>query len=317
MQIFHSFAELGCLDRPVHWAIGFFDGVHRGHVRVMHSADTPDALRGVITFARHPLALLHPSTQPLLITPWSVYKAQLIAELGGADVLLILPFNNQLAALTPEQFLDTLGEACHVTGVSVGENWRFGAGGIGNAEKLRQEGTKRGWHIRICPLEHHLGSPVCSQRIRTALAGGDLSLAAALLGHPFVIAGHVEHGQHLARRLGFPTANITIRPHSALPPAGVYAVRAHVGNTELQGIANLGLRPSIIEQRKLPRLEVHFPHWQGDLYNCSLAVQLCRFIRPERQFPSLDALQSQVLDDISSLDSQAIMPILPTSSSEN
>ncbi len=317
MQIFHSFAELHCLERPVHWAIGFFDGVHRGHVRVMHSADTPDALRGVITFARHPLALLRPASQPPLITPRAEYKARLIDELGKADVLLCLPFDARLAALTPEQFLDTLGEACRVAGISVGENWRFGAGGCGNAERLRHEGTQRGWHIRICPLEHHLGAPVSSQRIRAALAGGNISLATALLGHPFVIAGRVEHGQHLARRLGFPTANIPICPHSALPPAGVYAVSASVQNAELNGIANLGLRPSIAEQRKLPRLEVHFPHWQGDLYGCSLAVQLRRFMRPEQQFPSLDALQAQVLADISSLDSQAITPNSPTSLSEN
>lgn len=301
MKIFHSLDEVRVLKQPVHWAIGFFDGVHLGHVRVMHSAATAGALRGVITFQQHPLALLRPDAQPLLITPCAQHKAQLIAELGGADVLLCLPFNEELAKLTPVQFLDALEEACRVAGISVGENWRFGVGGTGNTELLTREGARRGWRICICPLERQQGETVSSQRIRATLAAGDLQLAASLLGHPFNIAGTVEHGQHLARRLGFSTANVPVPPHSALPPAGVYAISAHVGNSRLSGIANLGLRPSIAEQRKLPRLEVHFPNWQGDLYGSFLTVQLCRFIRPEQQFPSLDALQNQVLADIASL----------------
>ena len=301
MKIFHSLDEVRFLKQPVHWAIGFFDGVHRGHVRVMHSAATPGALRGVITFQQHPLALLRPDAQPLLITPCAQHKAQLIAELGGADVLLCLPFNEELAKLTPVQFLDALEETCRVAGISVGENWRFGVGGTGNTELLTREGARRGWRICICPLERQQGETVSSQRIRATLTAGNLQLAASLLGHPFTIAGTVEHGQHLARRLGFSTANVPVPPHSALPPAGVYAISARVGDSCLSGIANLGLRPSIAEQRKLPRLEVHFPNWQGDLYGSFLTVQLGRFIRPEQQFPSLDALQNQVLADIASL----------------
>ena len=301
MKIFHSLDEVRVLKQPVHWAIGFFDGVHLGHVRVMHSAATAGALRGVITFQQHPLALLRPDAQPLLITPCAQHKAQLIAELGEADVLLCLPFNDELAKLTPVQFLDALEEACRVAGISVGENWRFGVGSTGNTELLTREGARRGWRICICPLERQQGETVGSQRIRATLAAGDLQLAASLLGHPFNIAGTVEHGQHLARRLGFSTANVPVPPHGALPPAGVYAISARVGNSRLSGIANLGLRPSIAEQRKLPRLEVHFPNWQGDLYGSFLTVQLCRFIRPEQQFPSLDALQNQVLADIASL----------------
>ncbi len=301
MKIFHSLDEVRILRQPIHWAIGFFDGVHRGHVRVMQSANTPEALRGVITFRQHPLALLRPDDQPLLITPNARHKGQLIAELGGADVLLCLPFDAELAALTPVQFLDALGAVCHIAGISVGENWHFGAGGTGNAELLVREGARRGWRTCICPLEQLSGEPVSSHRIRAALTAGDLQLASSLLGHPFVLAGTVEHGQHLARRLGFPTANIPILPHSILPPAGAYAVSARVGNSLLPGIANLGLRPSIAEQRKLPRLEVHFPDWQGDLYESFLLVQICRFIRPEQQFSSLEALQRQVFADISSL----------------
>ncbi len=301
MHIFRSFDELHTLNRPIHWAIGFFDGVHQGHVRVIRSADTPGALRGVMTFEQHPLSLLNPTHQPQLITPCAEYKAELIATLGNADVLLRLPFSADLASLTPVQFLDTLESSCRVVGISVGENWRFGHGGEGDTALLLCEGRRRNWRICICPLEQHSNAPVSSKRIRAALSAGDLSLANSLLGHPFAIAGAVEHGQHLARRLGFPTANIPIPPLSVLPPAGVYAVSARVNGSVLHGIADLGLRPSIAEQIKLPRLETHFPGWQGDLYGLPLRVHLNRFIRSELQFSSQDALQRQVLADIAAL----------------
>lgn len=301
MLICRSFDELRSISKPIHWAIGFFDGVHKGHVRVMHSADTPGALRGVITFEQHPLALFNPTQQPLLITPCPEYKAELISTLGGADVLLRLPFNVELASLSPVQFLDSLESACCVAGISVGENWRFGRGGTGDSSLLSREGERRGWRICISPLEQLHGSPVSSRRIRATLAAGHMQDVADLLGHSFAIAGIVEHGQHLARRLGFPTANISIRPHSALPPAGVYAISCLIDNTLHHGIANLGLRPSIVEQRKLPRLEAHFPGFQGDLYRRQLRVCLSRFIRPEQEFNSLEALRRQVFADIASL----------------
>lgn len=301
MRVFHTFAELRAVEQPIHWAIGFFDGVHTGHVRVMHSAASPGALRGVLTFECHPLALLRPSDQPKLLTPNPQHKNKLIERLGGAEVLLRLPFTPELAALSPVQFLDALTSACRVAGISVGANWHFGSGAVGDAQFLVAEGTRRDIHVCICPLADYDGAPISSRRIRAALSAGQLPACSAMLGHPFCIVGTVEYGQQLGRRLGFPTANLSVPPHSALPPAGVYAVSCPLNGAPQLGIANLGLRPTINECRKLPRLEVHFPNWQGDLYGHMLCVEFSYFIRPERKFPSLDALQRQISADVRKL----------------
>lgn len=300
MKIISSFDELCTLNRPVHWAMGFFDGVHRGHRRVIQSAETPGALRGVFTFAEHPLALLWPEIQPKLLTPDAEQKAQLLEQLG-VEVMLRLPFTREIAALSPVAFLDTLCGACPVAGISVGSNWRFGRDGAGDTELVQEYAARHGIRACVQPLLEQSGETVCSSRIRSSLAAGRLAECEEMLGHPFCICGTVEHGQHLARQLGFPTANITLPPHAALPPFGVYAVTARCGDITLRGMANLGLRPTIDESEKPVRLETHFIGWSGDLYGSRLEVALNRFIRPELRFDSIESLKKQIALDLSSL----------------
>lgn len=296
MKILHSIEELAALNHPVHWAMGFFDGVHRGHRRVIESADTPGAWRGVLTFAQHPLAVLVPEKQPRLITPVAAQKRALIEALG-VDVLLELPFTRELAAMAPLAFLDSLRAACPVAGVSVGRNWHFGKGGVGNAVFVEEYAAAHGLRACVQKLAELEGEQICSTRIRELLAAGDLLRAEMMLGHPFSICGVVEHGQHLARRLGFPTANIEVHPMAMLPPAGVYEVRVD----GMRGIANLGLRPTIQESRKVVRLETHLLDWNGDLYGRELLVELRRFLRPERRFASVDELRAQIEADVQML----------------
>lgn len=298
MQIHLSLESLRHEPRPIHWAMGFFDGVHTGHRRVMHSATTPGALRGVLTFARHPLALLCPEKQPLLLTPDAEYKAELIAREGGADLLLRLPFTPELAALSPESFLDALAGVSRIAGISVGANWRFGSGGSGTPELLQREGRKRGFRVCVNPLSSAGGECVSSSRIRAALAAGALSEVAAMLGRRFCAVGQVQHGQHLARRLGFPTANLRLPAQAALPPFGVYRVLCHTGSGSYPGLANLGLRPTIHEATKVPGLETHLPGHELDLYGQRIAVEFIDFMRPERAFASLEELQAQVQRDL-------------------
>ncbi len=297
MQILSSLEELERLGRPVHWAMGFFDGVHLGHARVIRSASTPGALRGVLTFRQHPLSLLCPEKQPLLLTPDREQKEALLAALG-VDVMLCLPFTPGLAALSPTDFLDALRAACPLAGVSVGANWHFGRGGAGDTTFLRQYAADHHFPALVQELVERGGQRVCSSLIRCCLREGKLRRAEELLGHPFRICGTVEHGQHLARQLGFPTANLTLPERAALPPLGVYEVQAILGEKPWRGVANLGLRPTIREEKKIIRLETHFPRWQGDLYGQRLEVELCRFLRPEQRFDSLDALKEQMALDL-------------------
>lgn len=302
MQIFHSFAELNKVPCPVHWAMGFFDGVHLGHRRVIESACTPGSLRGVLTFQPHPLALLRPELAPALLTPYPDAKADLMSKLR-VDVMLVLPFTRELAALSPHDFLNTLCTHCAVAGISVGSNWHFGKGGSGNVDFLRAEAQTRNFTACVNDMLHINGDTVCSTRIRALLSQGQIEQANTMLGRPFTIHGTVEHGQKLARTLGFPTANITLPRNAALPQPGVYEVQTTLDGKPRTGIANIGLRPTICEDFKPTRLEAHFPNWSGNLYGQELAVQLIRFIRPEQKFSSIDMLKTQIERDIACLKS--------------
>lgn len=296
MKVLHSMDELAALNQKVHWALGFFDGVHRGHRRVIESAATPGALRGVLTFAEHPLALLAPDRQPCLITPLPEQKHALLAALG-VDVLLEIPFTRELAALEPRAFLDALRLSCSISGISVGRNWRFGRGGAGDAAFVEAYCAEHGLNACVQDMAELQGERICSSRIRELLQAGDLPRALEMLGHAFTIAGVVEPGQRLARQLGFPTANVTVHPQAVLPPAGVYEVAVGA----CRGIANLGLRPTIAEEQKVVRLETHLLNWQGDLYGRFLQVELRRFLRPERRFASVDELRAQIAADVQML----------------
>ncbi|MEE1265674.1 MAG: riboflavin biosynthesis protein RibF [Akkermansia sp.] len=296
MKVLHSMDELAALNQKVHWALGFFDGVHRGHRRVIESATTPGALRGVLTFAEHPLALLAPDRQPRLITPLPEQKHALLAALG-VDVLLEIPFTRELAALEPRAFLDALRLSCSISGISVGRNWRFGRGGAGDAAFVEAYCAEHGLNACVQDMAELQGERICSSRIRELLQAGDLPRAVEMLGHAFTIAGVVEPGQRLARQLGFPTANVTVHPQAVLLPAGVYEVAVGA----CRGIANLGLRPTIAEEQKVVRLETHLLNWQGDLYGRFLQVELRRFLRPERRFASVDELRAQIAADVQML----------------
>lgn len=300
MKVLHSTEELATVNQAVHWAMGFFDGVHRGHRRVIESAATSGALRGVLTFAQHPLALLVPQKQPRLITPTPAQKHALLESLG-VDVLLELPFTRELAAMAPQDFLDMLRAACPMAGISVGSNWHFGRGGAGDAAFVEQYAAENGLRACVQTLAEHEGERICSSRIRELLEEGNLPRVEAMLGHAFSIAGVVESGQKLARKLGFPTANIRVHGQAVLPPAGVYEVGVAVDGAPRRGIANLGLRPTIQETEKVMRLETHLPGWSGDLYGRELVVELHRFLRPERRFASVEELRAQIAADIQML----------------
>ncbi len=301
MIVCRSWEELAELGRPVHWAMGVFDGVHRGHRLVIESAASPGAWRGALTFANHPLALLRPEQAPRLLVPDARVKENLLAALD-VDVMCVLPFTRELAAMTATEFLDRLASACPLAGISVGANWRFGAGRGGDASLLREEGAKRGFAVQTAPLVAWEGETVCSSTIRRLLAEGNFARATAMLGHAFALAGVVEEGRRLARRWNFPTANVRPLP-GAFPPYGAYAARVHIeGDATKQpyaAVANFGLRPTVQRPGETPSplLEAHLFDFDGSLYGRRLVVELAHFLRPERPFDGLDALRGQIERD--------------------
>lgn len=302
MRIATQFEALRAGRGPLVLAAGFFDGVHRGHQAIVREVLARAAALGgrawVMTFDRHPLAVLHPDAAPPLLTP-TPDKLRLLEAMGVAGCL-VLPFTRALAAYEPEAFMRTLVR--HAPGlrhIVVGRNWTFGRAGRGTPALLRRLGAGYGVGVTAVPPVRHGGAPVSSTRIRRAIARGRLREAATMLGRPPAVAGTVVRGRGLGRRLGVPTANIRTAG-AAVPPDGVYVVQAGWRGAVRHGVANLGVRPTLAPERARSAarlLEVHLFDWRRPLYGRRLDVRFLHRLRPERRFASLERLRLQMRRD--------------------
>jgi len=271
-------------------AVGFFDGVHLGHRTILSGAER------ALTFRNHPLTVLAPSRAPRLILSLEERLAA-IRACGVRDVVA-LDFTPELAALTPEAFV-----ARYLDGVSVircGDNWRFGAGGVGDAAWLRAHG----FAVVCAPYALFGGKPVSSTRIRAALERGEIEDANAMLGHPFVLTGEVFRGKGEGAKLGFPTVNVRCASEDGVVRValarGVYVVEC----AGARALANWGQAPTMGERAWHENvLEIHFPDGLPEGLGSCPAIRMLRFLRPERAFPSLDALKAQIAADLSVLKS--------------
>lgn len=268
-------------------AVGFFDGVHLGHQAILRGADV------ALTFKNHPLSVLAPERAPRLIMSWEE-RAKAIQALGVR--VTAIDFNADLAGYSPERFLEYLKEFSETHGwrpveplaIRCGANWRFGKGGAGDAAWLRS----RGMAVTVAPYVSYAGEPISSTRIRRTLEEGRLEDAAAMLGRPFTVGGTVRSGKGVGRGLGYPTLNLDPDLRLNLP-LGVYAVE--VGSA--RGVANYGFAPTMGERAwKRPLLEVHFLSEPPPTED-AVRVAMLRYLRPERRFESLTALQEQIAAD--------------------
>jgi riboflavin kinase/FMN adenylyltransferase len=288
-------------------AIGVFDGVHRGHQRVItrageiaRSANLPVV---VITFDRHPDEVVRPGSHPPLLTS-SRRRADLLAGLG-ANVMAVLPFTLEFARLSPDDFVrGILAERLHVTAVVVGENFRFGHKAAGDVALLSQLGDKYGFTAEGVPLVGIDDVTVSSSYIRERLAAGDVDTALRALGRPHRVEGVVVRGHVRGRGLGFPTANVRTPPHTAIPADGVYAgwlASMHVDGSEIsrwQAAISVSANPTFgggdrtIEAHAIDRRDL-------DLYGVHVACDFAVRIRDTRRFDNVDALAAQIRKDAS------------------
>lgn len=299
MNTLHSLAELTAVPGPVHLAVGFFDGVHLGHQEVIRRAQATAAADGgtavVVTFDPHPMKVLRPETAPRLLT--STHHKQLILERLGVSHLLIIPFNEALAALSPDAFIRGICTAAPALGsITVGRSWVFGQGRSGNLATLTALGHVHKFNVFGVAPVIVAEEPVSSTRVRLAVERGDFSAAARLLGREYSILGSVIHGRQLARKLGFPTANLALEAEQ-LPPIGVYAVKALVEGCQYFGVANLGLRPTVEDGAVTRHFEVHLFDFTGDIYGASVEVRFVQRLRDEVKMETLDALKAQIARD--------------------
>lgn len=276
------------------YALGFFDGVHVGHAALLDRCKTlareENYRAGVVTFAAHPDTLVLGNTPPLINTPHD--REKLLLERFSMEQVVTLPFDERMHTMPWRDFLQMLIGDYAAAGFVCGEDFRFGYRGEGNADALEGFCREQGLAGAVVKDRMIDGIRVSSTYIRRQIETGDMETAVKFLGHPHILSGSVVHGHQLGRRLGIPTANLCLPKGLAEPKFGVYACRAVVEGKRYCAVTNVGVRPTV-EGRNVT-VEPWILDYDGDLYGREITLEFYRFLRPERKFPSLDALKEEI-----------------------
>ena len=298
MNIFTGDPEQWNLDKtPYAVAVGVFDGVHRGHRAVFNALRSAgDGLKVcALTFGSHPDAVVTGEPAPPLLT--TLERRLELLEEAGLDAAAVIDFDDGVRHLSPREFVGIfLADALAAQLVAVGSGFRFGYGAEGTVDHLRLLGQDLGFDVVETPIVNLHGTEVRSSAIRASIAAGAVELAARMLGRTFEIEGTVVAGDRRGRTIGFPTANITMPSGLVRPAGGVYAVRCTVEGSVINGVSNVGTRPTFGGGPET--IEVHLYGIDIDLYGKTVLVQFVDRIRNEQRFASVDALVSQIEADI-------------------
>jgi riboflavin kinase/FMN adenylyltransferase len=285
--------------------IGAYDGVHRGHQAVIAQVRNEAARLGcrsvVVTFDRHPASVVRPESAPKLLTDVDQKMTALAAT--GVDATFVVRFDADAAQEDPAEFVRrVLVDTLRAQLIVVGEDFHFGYKRGGNVALLRELGKEHDFEVvpvQLIARPDGVAEPVSSTSIRRALAGGQVEVAANLLGRPFSVSGIVVHGDKRGRTIGFPTANIEVPNAMCLPADGVYSgiVQRADGSTYVCAI-NLGRRPTFFEHADHSLLEAHLLDFDGDLYGERVSVTFEHFLRSERKFEGLESIKTQLQLDV-------------------
>ena len=304
MQVFRGFQH-AALRVPSAVSIGNFDGVHRGHQAMLallvHEARQRRLSACALTFEPHPrdyfaAARGRPELAPARVASLRD-KLDGLAQCG-VDRVVVLRFDAALASLEAEDFVRrVLVEALQTRYVLVGDDFRFGARRAGDYEMLDALGTYLGFEVaRMNAYEVH-AQRVSSSAVRSALAAGDMRLAASLLDRPYSVSGHVQHGAKLGRELGFPTLNLRFG-HAHPAAQGIFAARVHgLAAAPLQAVVSFGRRPSVDDSGRV-LLEAYVLDWSGDAYGKLVRVELLHKLRDEARYEGLQALTAAIAADV-------------------
>jgi riboflavin kinase/FMN adenylyltransferase len=287
---------------PAVVTLGVFDGVHRGHRHLLEAtaaaARERQASAVAVVFEPHPEEVIRPGTRIARLLSPELTRERLAT--AGADHVVVVRFDEELRALSPEDFLDALAPGIRLRGVAMTPESAFGHRRAGTLERVAEIGVAAGFDaIPVAPLLIG-GEPVSSSRIRSLLAHGEVGEAAALLGSPPLLSGTVVEGDHRGRELGFPTANLAFDYAPALPALGIYL--GHVAVPERSvgprhpALVSVGVRPTFHDDGRV-LVEVYLLDWDGDLYDATLTVELAQRLREERRFASVEALVQQMRAD--------------------
>jgi riboflavin kinase/FMN adenylyltransferase len=278
--------------------IGNFDGVHLGHQALIHGlrekAQAQNGQTLVLTFWPHPRVVLGYISEAFLLTIQQEKQRQL--QLAGADLVLTLPFDQTLADMSAEAFLEQLIGSLKPAGLLVGPEFRLGKDRQADFAYLQNFCMSEGVACETFPPFQLGGQVVSSNRIRASLMKGEVEKAAELLGRAFSLEGIIQRGKQIGRKLGFPTANLIPEPLQLLPRFGVYATRVFLEEQVLMGVTNVGVRPTF-EADAAPNVETLILDFDDKIYHEMIRIEFLNFLRPERRFEQVEDLIAQVKDD--------------------
>jgi riboflavin kinase/FMN adenylyltransferase len=289
---------------PADWAggvvtIGFFDGVHLGHRRIIGRAVERARLAGeralVLTFDPHPVEVLRPGTHPALLTTLR-FKADLI-EVLGVDALCVQPFTPELSRVTADDFArEFLRGRLRASAVVVGENFTYGHKAAGDLDTLRASGQQEGFAVEGVRLVRDDVAALSSTAIRRRIAAGEVEAARVALGRHHRVEGVVVHGDARGRAIGFPTANLELTPWAAVPDDGIYAGWAQWAGGRRPAAISIGTNPTFDGVDR--RVEAYLLDFDGDLYGQYMAFEFASRLRPTLRFDSVDELVAQMARDV-------------------
>ncbi|WP_219416714.1 bifunctional riboflavin kinase/FAD synthetase [Pseudonocardia nigra] len=279
--------------------VGVFDGVHRGHQKLIGRAVERGRERGLpavlVTFDPHPAEVVRPGSHPARLTSLP-RRADLVAELD-VDAFCVLPFTPELARTEPPEFAhEVLVERLHAADVVVGRNFRFGHRAAGDVAELTRLGERFGFGVEGLDLITDDGVTFSSTYVRSCIDAGDVEAAAAALGRPHRVEGVVVHGDRRGHALGFPTANLSTVPYTALPADGVYAGRFAIGERLLPAAVSVGTNPTF--SGRVRTVEAYVLDVDEDFYGFEVAVDFVHRLRGQERFADVDALVAQMHRDV-------------------
>ena len=296
-------------DKPLVLAIGVFDGVHKGHRKLLNEAiqlaEQLDAVPAALTFDPHPRSVLHPAAPVVLLLDLAE-RIRLLRQIG-MQVAAVADFTPAFADTDPVDFLEQLfRQVPRLAGVVVGSQWRFGKGGSGNADLLKKYASEHNFAVSAVPELEINNMTVSASTIRRLIANGELDAAERLLGYRYGITGNVANGYGIAgSKLACPTANI--EPScGVLPPDGVYAGLVTFEEQRYVAAVNIGIAPTYgraADTRR--RIEAHLLDFSGNLYGKRVHLTLGRYLRSEQCFASEEALRKQIASDVENIRSWA------------
>ncbi len=279
---------------PVALTVGSFDGVHLGHLDVIgHTVRAASEVKGqsaLITFEPHPRCVLDPANCPQSIT--TLQEKLALIGAAGIDHGIVLRFDRELSALSPQEFIDRLSAAMEIRRWVIGFDFAFGRGRTGNAEWLRSNGHA----VEVIPPFKIDGRELHSSEVRRLITSGEVEDANRLLGREYAMGGPVEAGDRVGRRLGFPTANIGIEPNKLVPALGAYAGRARAPEGEFVAALSVGYRPTFGGTQL--RVEAFLLDFEGDLYQKRLELRFIRYLHPDIKFATPEDLVRQLKQDV-------------------